>query len=183
MIGFTDFLHKIVKYLATIALLVMMVLTFSDVNLRYWLGQPILGSNEMTEFLLGVIVFTGLVIVSGERSHVVVTLFEPFLMRKIPRLYKWLGIWTNLIGIIAVTFLIVNYTKFMHLQGNETEIREWEWWWLGTVMSVLCGFAILMSIRSIKKPLKGTMTDSDSSGGDDAKVNLGGAGHGAGGHD
>ncbi|MDA0240792.1 MAG: TRAP transporter small permease subunit [Proteobacteria bacterium] len=180
MIGFTYFLHKIVKWLATIALLTMMVLTFTDVNLRYWLGQPILGSNEMTEFLLGTIVFTGLVIVSGERSHVVVTLFEPFFMRKIPKLYIWLGIWTNLIGIIAVTFLITNYTQFMRTQGNETEIRGWDWWWLGTVLSVLSGFAILMAIRSINKPLENTM--NDTSGGEDAKVKQGGAGHGAGGH-
>ena len=62
MIGLTDTLHKIVKWLAAIALLTMMILTFADVNLRYWLGEPILGSNEMTEFLLGTIVFTGLVI-------------------------------------------------------------------------------------------------------------------------
>jgi TRAP-type C4-dicarboxylate transport system permease small subunit len=172
MIGLTDIFHKIVKWMAAFALLIMMVLTFTDVNLRYWLGQPILGSNEMTEFLLGIIVFTGLVIVSGERSHIVVTLFEPILLRKIPNLYKWLGLTTNLLGIIAVTFIITNYTFFMHTQGNETEIREWEWWWLGTVMSVLCGFAILMSIRSIRSPLPGIVEDDTGAG--DEKPNLGG---------
>ena len=79
MISLTDFLHKIIKWLATITLATMMILTFLDVNLRYWLGEPILGSNEMTEFLLGTVVMSGLVIVSGERSHIAVTLFEPFL--------------------------------------------------------------------------------------------------------
>ena len=153
MVGLTDTLHKIVKVLAAIALLIMMVLTFSDVNLRYWLGQPILGSNEMTEFLLGTIVFAGLVIVSGERSHIVVTLFEPLMQRKIPFTYKWLGIGTNLAGILAVTYLITNYTIFMKAQGNETEIREWEWWWLGTLLSFLCFVSILMAFRSIKSPL------------------------------
>jgi len=154
MIGLTDFLHKIIKVLAAIALLVMMVLTFSDVNLRYWLGEPILGSNEMTEFLLGTIVFSGLVIVSGERSHIMVTLFEPFLMKKIPYIYRLLGLFTNIAGIIAVTLLIANYTLFMHTQGNETEIREWEWWWLGTLLTALAVIAILMAIRSIRKPLR-----------------------------
>ena len=135
MIALTNYLHKIVKFIAAFALLVMMVLTFADVNLRYWMGEPILGSNEMTEFLLGTIVFTGLVIVSGERSHIVVTLFEPILQRAIPRVYKLLGLTTNLAGIIAVTYFITNYTVFMHGQGNETEIREWQWWWIGTLMS------------------------------------------------
>ena len=158
MISLTDFLHKIIKWLATITLATMMILTFLDVNLRYWLGEPILGSNEMTEFLLGTVVMSGLVIVSGERSHIAVTLFEPFLQRKIPVIYKWLGILVNLIGIVAVTYLIIHYTLFMKTQGNETEIREWQWWWLGTLLSTLCFFAILMAIRSIWSPLENSMT-------------------------
>ena len=162
MISLTDFLHKIIKWLATITLATMMILTFLDVNLRYWLGEPILGSNEMTEFLLGTVVMSGLVIVSGERSHIAVTLFEPFLQRKIPVIYKWLGILVNLIGIVAVTYLIIHYTLFMKTQGNETEIREWQWWWLGTLLSTLCFFAILMAIRSIWSPLENSMAAEDT---------------------
>ena len=162
MISLTDFLHKIIKWLATITLATMMILTFLDVNLRYWLGEPILGSNEMTEFLLGTVVMSGLVIVSGERSHIAVTLFEPFLQRKIPVIYKWLGILVNLIGIVAVTYLIIHYTLFMKSQGNETEIREWQWWWLGTLLSTLCFFAVLMAIRSIWSPLENSMAAEDT---------------------
>ena len=162
MISLTDFLHKIIKWLATITLATMMILTFLDVNLRYWLGEPILGSNEMTEFLLGTVVMSGLVIVSGERSHIAVTLFEPFLQRKIPVIYKWLGILVNLIGIVAVTYLIIHYTLFMKTQGNETEIREWQWWWLGPLLSTLCFFAILMAIRSIWSPLENSMAAEDN---------------------
>jgi len=162
MVSLTDFLHKVIKWLATIALATMMILTFLDVNLRYWLGEPILGSNEMTEFLLGTVVMSGLVIVSGERSHIAVTLFEPFLQRKIPVIYKWLGILVNLIGIVAVTYLIIHYTLFMKTQGNETEIREWQWWWLGTLLSTLCFFAVLMAIRSIWSPLENSMVAEDT---------------------
>ena len=164
MVSLTDFLHKVIKWLATIALATMMILTFLDVNLRYWLGEPILGSNEMTEFLLGTVVMSGLVIVSGERSHIAVTLFEPFLQRKIPVIYKWLGILVNLIGILAVTYLIIHYTFFMRTQGNETEIREWQWWWLGTLLSTLCFFAGLMAIRSIWSPLENSMVAEDNTG-------------------
>ena len=163
MISLTDFIHKIIRWLATIALAAMMILTFVDVNLRYWLGEPILGSNEMTEFLLGTVVMSGLVIVSGERSHIAVTLFEPFLQRKIPVIYKWLSILVNLIGILAVTSLITYYTIFMKIQGNETEIREWQWWWLGTLLSTLCFCAILMAIRSIRSPLENSMAAEDES--------------------
>ena len=167
MIRLTDRIHTIAKWLAALALLTMMTLTFTDVNLRYWLGQPILGSNEMTEFLLGTVVFSGLVIVTGERSHIVVTLFERLLMRRIPGTYRWLGIATNLAGIVAVTYLIANYTVFMHGQGNETEIRHWDWWWLGTLMSVLCALSILMAIRAVRSPLKGFEMEETGRGADD----------------
>lgn len=155
MTAITDIMHTMAKWLAAIGLLFMMCMTFADVNLRYWIGQPILGSNEMTEFLLGTIVFSGLVIVSGERSHIVVTLFEPFFERNIPTFYKWLGIVSNLIGIIAVAYLIIRYSHFMYTQGNETEIRHWQWWWLGSLMSVLSVFAVFLAIRSIWAPLAG----------------------------
>ena len=166
MIPLTDRIHVVTKWLAAVALLTMMVLTFVDVNLRYWLGQPILGSNEMTEFLLGTVVFSGLVIVTGERSHIVVTLFERILTRWIPGPYRWLGIGTNFVGIVAVTYLITNYTVFMHGQGNETEIRHWQWWWLGTLLSMLSALAILMAIRAIRSPLKGFVMDEASPGND-----------------
>jgi TRAP-type C4-dicarboxylate transport system permease small subunit len=161
MTAITNVLHTMVKWLAALALLVMMGLTFVDVNLRYWLGQPILGSNEMTEYLLGTVVFAGLVIVTGERSHIVVTLFEPFFERTIPRFYHMLGVVTNIVGILALTYLIVNYTYFMYTQGNDTEIRHWQWWWLGALMSVLCVFAILMSIRAINSPIEGLKITED----------------------
>lgn len=153
MVRLTDCIHTVVKWLAAVALLVMMGLTFVDVNLRYWLGQPILGSNEMTEFLLGAVVFAGLVIVCGERSHIVVTLFETPLKRAVPGFYKWLGIVSNLVGILAVAYLVINYTAFMASQGNETEIHRWELWWLGAVMSVLAVLAVPMVLRSIRAPL------------------------------
>ena len=167
MIGLTDRIHVMAKWLAATALLTMMVLTFVDVNLRYWLGQPILGSNEMTEFLLGTVVFSGLVIVTGERSHIVVTLFERLLMSWVPGPYRWLGIATNLLGIVAVTYLITNYTVFMHAQGNETEIRHWQWWWLGTLLSALAALAILMAVRAIRSPLKGFVMDGAGDDGSD----------------
>ncbi len=168
MIRLTDRIHVVAKWLAAAALLTMMALTFIDVNLRYWLGQPILGSNEMTEFLLGTVVFSGLVIVTGERSHIVVTLFERLLMRQIPGAYRWLGIGTNVAGIAAVTYLITNYTVFMYGQGNETEIRHWPWWWLGALLSALSALAIPMAVRAVRSPLKGFEMETLRPAGDES---------------
>lgn len=165
MVRLTDRFHLAAKWLAAAALLAMMALTFVDVNLRYWLGQPILGSNEMTEFLLGTVVFSGLLIVTGENSHIVVTLLERALRRRIPGVYRWLGVGANLAGIVAVTYLITNYTVFMHAQGNETEIRHWQWWWLGSLMSLLAASAVLMGVRAVRSPLERLIVEGAGPGG------------------
>ena len=159
MNNLTNFLHGLIKVFGTTVLAALMLMTFTDVTLRYVFSNPILGSNEITQFLLAAAVFSGLAIVSGERSHIVVTLFEPILIRKIPFSYKWIGILTNLIGICAVWFLVVRYTIFVFEQEGATEIREWSWWWLGVVLSVLSFFAILLAIRAISAPIRDKPAD------------------------
>lgn len=159
MIGLTNFLHGLIKVFGSVVLAALMLMTFTDVTLRYVFSNPILGSNEITQFLLGAAVFCGLAIVSGERSHIVVTLFEPILLRRIPLIYRWTEILTNLIGICAVFFLVVRYTIFIFEQHGVTEIREWPWWWLGTVLSVLSFFAVLLAIRAISAPIGGEPAD------------------------
>ena len=162
MIAFTNILHRIAKAFAVISLAVMMLMTFADVTLRYTINAPILGSNEMTEFLLGVLVFAGLIIVQGERSHIVVTLFEAPLLKTIPSFYRWTGITTNLVGVIGLAILITRYTFILYDNGNETEIWLWEWWWLGTLVSVFCIFAVFMGIRSISAPLLPMANDAEA---------------------
>ena len=51
---------------------VMMLLTVADVFLRRFLGSPIKGTVELTEFALGIVVFLALAQCAVERGHVVV---------------------------------------------------------------------------------------------------------------
>jgi TRAP-type C4-dicarboxylate transport system permease small subunit len=153
MTTFVNLLYGATRVFGALLLAVMMVLTCADVFMRYVLLTPILGSNEMTEFLLGGVVFAGLALVTGRRRHIVVTLFEPALLRVMPNTYKWLGIICNFLGIAAVAALIIVYTRFQFRMQNVTEILEWPYGNTATMMSVLALVGVVLGAYALWRPV------------------------------
>ncbi|MEQ9331365.1 TRAP transporter small permease [Thalassobaculum sp.] len=62
------------KLVAAVLLFAMMLVTFVDVVGRYFFGRSLNGAYELTEVLLGLIVFAGLPIVTRRGEHVTVDL-------------------------------------------------------------------------------------------------------------
>ena len=58
-----------------LALVCIMLLTVADVFMRRFFVRPILGTFEMTEYLLMAAVFTGMVLSQKKKMHVKVTFF------------------------------------------------------------------------------------------------------------
>jgi len=62
------------KLVASVLLFAMMLVTFVDVVGRYLFAHPLPGAFELTQVLLGLIVFAGLPIVTWRSEHVTVDL-------------------------------------------------------------------------------------------------------------
>ena len=149
-----DILYRAVRVFGAVMLAILIGLTGTDVFMRYTFNNPVLGSNEMIQFLLGGMVFAGFALVTAHRSHIVVSILEPFLLRHVPGLYKGLIAGFNLLGIIAITFIVVRYTNFQYLMFSETEILELQWGDLGVAFTVLAAIGILFGIRAVKFPTR-----------------------------
>ena len=67
--------------LASLALFVLMVMTFLDVILRSALNSPIEAATELTRILMAVIVFAVLPVVSVRGDHIAVDLSDPLFDR------------------------------------------------------------------------------------------------------
>ncbi len=67
--------------LASLALFVLMVMTFMDVILRSTLNSPIEAATELTRILMAVIVFAVLPVVSVRGDHIAVDLSDPLFDR------------------------------------------------------------------------------------------------------
>ena len=72
---------------ASTILLVMMLLTFVDVVLRYLFNRPMAGAFEMTELLLLVLIFAGLPLVTYSDEHALMDFIDRLLG---PRGTRWL---------------------------------------------------------------------------------------------
>lgn len=84
----TDPLSRGLNRIAGFFLAAMMVLTGTDVTLRYFLNKPIPGSYEITEFMMPVIVAFGLAFCQLEKGHVQVDLFTSLLPRRMQSLCR-----------------------------------------------------------------------------------------------
>ena len=78
-------LFAVLEGLAAILLLALVAVTGIDVIGRYVLNAPLPGSFELTELMLGALVFAALPLVSREGSHVEVDLIATALPERISR--------------------------------------------------------------------------------------------------
>jgi TRAP-type C4-dicarboxylate transport system permease small subunit len=67
---------------AAVTLFAMMLLTFADVWGRYLLRQPVFGGYEVTEFMMGVLIFTALPMLCAQEGHVTIDLLDHVLPKR-----------------------------------------------------------------------------------------------------
>jgi len=80
----------------------MMLLTFLDVSGRKLFSAPIYGAYEVTEFMMGVLIFSALPLVTARESHVSIDVFDPFVPRAIG---TWQRAAVNLVSAVVLAFL------------------------------------------------------------------------------
>jgi len=71
----------VLKVLVTATLLCIAVITFVDVIGRYFFNAPIPGAFEVQEFGMGILIFSGLPLVTKSHGHITVSLFDPLFQR------------------------------------------------------------------------------------------------------
>ncbi len=90
-------------------LVLMVMLTVVDVFLRYVFNRPILGSYELTEFMMAILVFASVGYTMAVRGHVVVDLVFTRLPKRAQALVECI------ISLIAfILFAIVTWRNVLH---------------------------------------------------------------------
>jgi TRAP-type C4-dicarboxylate transport system permease small subunit len=96
----------------------MMLLTFFDVMGRKFLASPIYGAYEVTEFMMGVLIFSALPLVTARESHVSIDVFDHFIA---PALGRWQRVLVNLVSsaVLAVLGARLWILSASHLRTHE----------------------------------------------------------------
>jgi len=121
----TVFLNRSFGALAAVVLVVLVILTCSDVFGRYVLNAPIPGTSEMVEQLMGLLIFLALPAVTLRRSHITIDLLDSITPRAAIRLRDtvihlicaaFLGAAAyRLWGVAATKVAYGDITQFLHI--------------------------------------------------------------------
>lgn len=118
MYSFLQKIRKAIERFLITALLAMVILTFADVIGRRFFGAPIYGAHDITEHLMALIVFAGLPLLTSARGHLVVDLFDRFVMTNAMR--WWRGLTTLL---VAAVLALIGY-QFIMATIDANQIKE-----------------------------------------------------------
>ena len=160
-------LVRALSYLAAALLFAMMAIVVVDVVGRYITGQPIRGAFEIVGFLLGVMVFAGIAIVSRSNDHITVSLFDYLFQGRVR--------WVQQAFVLLVSTVIVGFICFRLFAAAE-RMRQRQLLALSFdmqiapvvyVMSALAGIACLLLIALLVRHLRSPVTPTARSGTND----------------
>ncbi len=103
-----DRLEKKMRALAAICLMGMVVVTCSDITVRFF-GSPIFGSEEIVSFLLTLVIALSLPYSHLEKIHVGVEIVFRLLKPKVQIVLKILTDFISMLLMAAITVMMFNY--------------------------------------------------------------------------
>jgi TRAP-type C4-dicarboxylate transport system permease small subunit len=149
-----EYLYKGIKPISAVvnaigmaAMTVMMVFVAVDVTLRKVANMPILGSIELTQFMLAICASFGLAQCAINKGHVVIDLFISRLSRRSRGL---LGIGTGVFSVgvgVLMTWQLFNYIFIIKEAGNVTGVLYISIW--PFIALVTFGFALFCVVLII----------------------------------
>ena len=111
-------LQQLVEILLMTFLSGMVLLTFTDVIGRRLFNTPVFGAHDITEHLMAVIVFSGLPLLTANRAHLSIDLFDRWLLQPQWRTWHYM---VN--GLIAAVLTLIAYEFAVSVQ-EANDMRE-----------------------------------------------------------
>ncbi|MFC1863620.1 TRAP transporter small permease [Thermodesulfobacteriota bacterium] len=151
-------LSRIMNVAASVILAAMMLLTVSDVFLRYVFRKPILGTTEITESMMAGLAFFALAWCAAEQSHLKVDLVMSLFS---PRVQAIVDTLTGLAGLIVVAlitwrnFIEALAIKELNIVSSLVKIPAYPFYYvISAGCAILCLVMITQLIENFGKAVK-----------------------------
>lgn len=148
-------LNAILALIMAFVLFAMMTLVTVDVIGRNFFNTPVKGGFEIVQFLLAIIIFVSLPLITWDNGHVTVSIFEGFFKRHFTRIQQLFVLCVSALSLALITWR-------MWIQGIEladgkqiTGFLEWPIAPIAYFMSVLSAFALVIILILIVMALAG----------------------------
>lgn len=94
---------------AALLLFLMMAVTFFDVSGRYILHRPLVGSSEMSQYMLALMIFLSLPSITARGAHISIAILDGVLPRAADR---WRVRFVNALS--GVALMVIGYCMWRH---------------------------------------------------------------------
>ena len=101
--------NKLLLFLCVTFLTILVLITVIDVLGRYLLSLPLPGATEITEIILGILIYIGLPYITKDEEHVAVSLFSNYFNNSIIKIQK---IIVNFI--VSIILFIIAWQLYLH---------------------------------------------------------------------
>jgi len=137
--------------LASVALIVMMVVTLLDVFLRYVFNSPVRGSYELVEAMMVIFVFHGMSTAFLQRRNIVIDLIDSFAHRYIVTALIRISDLLTVVAIVLFAYAMITPAVQSFNYGEvkmELQVPIWYMWaaaLLGMAGAILCALGRLIA--------------------------------------
>jgi TRAP-type C4-dicarboxylate transport system permease small subunit len=128
------------KVIMAIFLFVMMALTAADVVCRYFFNAPISGAFEIVQYLMAIVVFTGLPVTTASDGHLAVSLIPRTMSGRIGRMHR---IFVRLLSSVALLLIAWRMTVQAQILDGSQAISGYLQVPLAPIAGVMAFFAFL----------------------------------------
>ncbi len=146
---------RILGYVATGFMVLLLLLTVVDVFLRYFFNAPITGTTEISRLMMVIIVFPALGWAAIDRAHVRVDLV---VSRIPPRVQAIVGSITFFFAL--VTYIIITWQSFLEaaVVNRQTSLLHLSftpfYWVMSVGLAIFCLTIAVLVIEDIRKVVK-----------------------------
>ncbi|MXN65474.1 TRAP transporter small permease subunit [Stappia sp. GBMRC 2046] len=134
------------RIIAGLLILIMMAVTFVDVIGRYVFSSPLPGAFELTEVLLGLVIFAGLPLVTLREEHVTVDLVTS----RVPNFIRqWLLKFAHVVTaavLIVLAWRLGIIARDLSAYGDATVFLRLPLGPVAGIMAALCAFGAAASL-------------------------------------
>jgi TRAP-type C4-dicarboxylate transport system permease small subunit len=147
-----DRLRVVQLRLASVALVIMMLVTLVDVFMRYAFNNPIRGAYEMVEAMMAVFVFNGMSTAFLQRRNIVIDLVDSLLQRSIVVALIRMSDVLTVATITLFAYAMIKPALQSYSYGEvKMELQVPIWWFWAAALFGIAG-AILCSTGALIAP-------------------------------
>jgi len=146
---------RVLGYVATGFMVVLMLLTVVDVFLRYFFNAPITGATEIARLMMIIIVFPALGWAAIDRAHIRVDLVVSRLPQKLQALFGSITFFIALVTYVIITWKSFLEATVVNRQTSLLHISFTPFYWVMSVgFAIFCLAIAALVVEDIAKVVK-----------------------------